>query len=368
MGTHLIESLESRRLLADTAIVRGTVFRDANHDAIRQSTEAGQANVKVYLDYNKNGVRDGDAEPIVVTNSTGGFRFEAARAPESPVVRLLLTGTNFVQSRPAANAGRPVTTAPSGDYEVESFGVYEPAATPPPPPTPTVTVLTGVVYTDLDRNGVRGSTEKGRANVLVYFDNNNDGVRQASERQVSTDAEGRYRFADTYPQARTLRLNLAGTNLEQTQPAGGAAVHVTVIKGSTTEAAPFGVAERKVTPPTPPASSTAVVRGTVFYDRNADAARNDGEVGRANVKVYLDLNNDGVRQDNEQQSISDSLGHFQFASAPVRNDLHLRLNLVGTNLVQTLPTGGGAIVLTTVAGGVYVDRLFGVHEVALMPV
>src|SRR5690349_20272482 len=99
MGKNLIESLEARRLLADTAIVRGFVFRDANHDGVRQSTEAGQANIRVYLDYNNNGTRDGDAEPIVLTNSLGQFRFETAKAPAAIPVRLLLTGTNFLQSR-----------------------------------------------------------------------------------------------------------------------------------------------------------------------------------------------------------------------------------------------------------------------------
>lgn len=366
MGTKFVEVLESRRFLSvtaaavepvATAAVFGNVFRDANRNGVRESTEVGQANIKVYLDYNNNGTRDGDAEPIAITNSTGRFRFENAKAPETIPVRLLLTGTGFYQTRPAANAARVAKTTAGANVEVENFGVAEPA----PTPTPIVTVLTGIVYTDLDRNGVRADTEKGRANVSVFIDANNDGVRQNTESLAVTNAEGRYRFEKIDSGPKTLRLLLVGTNLEQTQPTGNGPVLVTVVNGTTTQAAPFGVAERRVTPP--PTVGYATVRGTVFEDLDRDGVREAGEFGFPNVRVYLDLDNDRVRDATEPTVLTNGIGRYVFERAPVSPELHIRLDLTEKpQLRQSFPLANNARVVKTVAGATYGDLDFGVYK------
>lgn len=362
-----IESLESRSLLSavaaletpppavGTAVIRGNVFRDANRNGVRDSSEVGQPNVRVYLDYNNNGVRDGDAEPISITNSLGGFRFEAARAPATVVVRLLLDGTNLDQTRPANHAGRTVTTTVGGNFEVESFGVAERV------PTPTATVLSGIVYTDLNNDGSRSSTEPGRANVLVYIDTNNDAVHQEGEPLAKTNAEGRYVFERVSAGEKKLRLLLTGTNLQQTQPSGNAPVTATVVANQVTQAGLFGVVEVRPTP------TTAIVSGNVFYDSNDNSQRDVGEMGRGNVRVYLDLDHDATREEGEPTAVTNALGQYRFERAPVSAELQIRLELAGTKLRQTFPTGNAPRVIATTAGQTYVDQNFGVREITIVP-
>ncbi|MDB5295257.1 MAG: Cna domain protein, partial [Phycisphaerales bacterium] len=120
--------------------------------------------------------------------------------------------------------------------------------------------------------------------------------------------------------------------------------------------------------PPPPVATTAVVSGTVFTDANRSGARNDGEAGRANVRVYLDLDNDGKRDAAEPAVLTGAAGQYRFAQAPARADLHVRLDLADApRLRQSLPTNGAARVLTTVAGQTYGDQTFGVYEVPASP-
>jgi extracellular elastinolytic metalloproteinase len=68
-------------------------------------------------------------------------------------------------------------------------------------------------------------------------------------------------------------------------------------------------------------SSTTVVQafdvpgqigGKVMNDANDNGAIDAGETGLANIPVYLDLNNDSVRQTNEPQQLTDSIGNYVF--------------------------------------------------------
>jgi hypothetical protein len=372
MRNQSLESLEARRLLASTAfasvepappttgtaIVRGNVFRDANQNAVRDAGEVGQPNIRVFLDYNGNGVRDGDAEPIQITNSLGAYRFETAKAPATITLRLLLAGTNLIQTLPVESGARQVTTTVGGNFEVGGFGVFEPAV-----PPPAFTLVTGIVYTDRNGNGMRDGTEAGRPNVSVYIDTNRSGGRDDGEPVAVTNGEGRYTFEHVAAGEKQLRLLLAGTHLQQTQPSNNGPVVVNVITTQAIQAAPFGVMEIPVIPPTP----SAVITGNVFYDRNENAIRDPNESGRAMVRVYIDLDNDKIRDTNEPMVFTNLLGRYRFERAPVSPELHIRLDLAGTHLRQTLPLNDGARVLATVAGQTYVDQNFGVVEITVPP-
>ena len=52
---HKLESLESRRLLARTGAISGSVYNDLNANARHEAGEVGMKRVRVYLDANNNG-------------------------------------------------------------------------------------------------------------------------------------------------------------------------------------------------------------------------------------------------------------------------------------------------------------------------
>jgi hypothetical protein len=76
---HELESLESRRLLAGTGAISGSVYNDVDADARHDAGEAGLRKVRVYLDTNNNGALD-RRERSAITDKRGQFRFDGLEA------------------------------------------------------------------------------------------------------------------------------------------------------------------------------------------------------------------------------------------------------------------------------------------------
>src|SRR4051812_44828987 len=81
---------------------------------------------------------------------------------------------------------------------------------------------------------------------------------------------------------------------------------------------------------------SASVAGVVFQDLAANGHRDTNEPGLPNVRVYVDLNNDGVRQDTEPQSITDRQGKWSFNNLASGTSLTIR-QIVPTGWAQTSP-------------------------------
>jgi hypothetical protein len=58
--------------------------------------------------------------------------------------------------------------------------------------------------------------------------------------------------------------------------------------------------------------SDTTIAGTVFKDANFDGLKNNGDAGLANRKVYIDRDNDGVFDFNEEFVLTDANGNFHF--------------------------------------------------------
>jgi SdrD B-like protein/pre-peptidase len=74
----------------------------------------------------------------------------------------------------------------------------------------------GIIFNDLNANGLRDPGEPGLANRRVFLDKNNNGIFESSERTTLTDRNGRYRFEDVAA-ASVVRQVLDG-GFEQTSP------------------------------------------------------------------------------------------------------------------------------------------------------
>jgi hypothetical protein len=92
--------------------ISGTVFKDTNADGFHDTTEAGLAGWKVYLDLNNNGVLD-STDIVATSDATGKFSFTGIK-PGTVVIRDVLAG-GYKSTAPAGGA---VTLALFSGYAI----------------------------------------------------------------------------------------------------------------------------------------------------------------------------------------------------------------------------------------------------------
>jgi uncharacterized delta-60 repeat protein len=162
--------------------ITGTVFDDHSGDGVRQSNEPPLANRFVYIDYNNDGKFDGP-DKSVLTDASGRFVFSD-----------LPPGTYHVRHAPAfgwistSAAVFTVTVAVGKTSGGVSFGDRQLAA------------VSGVVFDDLNGNGVTDAGESGLAGWSVYVDLNNDGRIDAGDRWGGVaDASGHFVYLRVPP-------------------------------------------------------------------------------------------------------------------------------------------------------------------------
>ena len=159
--------------------------------------------------------------------------------------------------------------------------------------------ITGLVYDDLNGNGVRENGEPGRAGATIYLDANQNAIKDKNEETRTTDASGSYLFASLPSGIYRVRLSLsAGRRLS-----APAAVFYDVDVDARGAAKSYGFGD----------TTTAVIRGTVFTDANEDTLKQSGETGLPGWTVFLDKDNDGVIDSNEKVRVTNSRGEYRFA-------------------------------------------------------
>ena len=173
-----------------------------------------------------------------------------------------------------------------------------PPPSPPPPPPPVRGQITTAVWNDLNGDGKRQRKEPGLAGREVFLDVNGDAVRQSDELQVTTADDGIVAFSDLDPGFYQVVLTSAA-DWKLTSP-GGTSRDVGVASQKAPKVAAFGLTQ------------SVVVAGTVFADANANGIHDDGELPFRKAKVLIDLNGDGIRQQDERVAKIGKLGEFRF--------------------------------------------------------
>lgn len=148
--------------------------------------------------------------------------------------------------------------------------------------------ISGTVYRDTDGDGRRDAGEEGIAGVKVYLDANGNDRFDSGERTVVTDSSGRYAFTPLTAGNYTARFITPAGHV-RTVPSSGRQV-VQLGAGKTVSGRDFG------------AVAAATIGGRVFNDLDADAVRDSSDAGAANVRVYIDANNNG-RLDTAEASV-----------------------------------------------------------------
>jgi uncharacterized protein (DUF2141 family) len=171
----------------------------------------------------------------------------------------------------------------------------------------------------------------GQAGVTVYIDANRNGLFDAGEVSVLTDAAGGYLF--TGLAAGTYRIG-------EVPPAGyGVATPVggfsdVVLAGATVSGVNF------VNVP-----ANASISGLVFNDANSNRRLDSTELGLGGWQVYLDLNNDKKYDAGDVLSVTDSEGKWSFTGLAAGSFV-VRI-VQPTKTATTTPAGGGQTVVVS---------------------
>ncbi len=92
----------------------------------------------------------------------------------------------------------------------------------------------GLVYNDLNGNGVQNGSETGLGGVEVYLDVNNNGVQDANEASTITDPTGQFRFSGLAAGTYIVREVTPAGNSE-TQPTASAVATTVFFDGTGSE-------------------------------------------------------------------------------------------------------------------------------------
>jgi protocatechuate 3,4-dioxygenase beta subunit len=325
--------------------INGLVFEDADADGVQDAGEKPLANVRVYVDANKNGKWDEAAglededEYWIMTGNDGRYR---------------LTGL-FVGLDPGAyrvrvdlSSSLRLTSPVAGFYDVTvvngqavtgtNFGAVK-TSTPPPPPGGSIA---GTVFADTDADGVKDAGERALANYTIYLDADGDQVYDAGERAVTTDADGNYVFTSVAPGSYRV-CEVIPTGWQATVPSNAYRA-VTVTASQRVTGQNFGNQLKAVTPPPPAAPRKASISGVAFDDANGDGVRQAKDAAFSGRRLYLDLNNDGKRQPGEPSVLSDRLGIYRFnglAAGTYRVRADLPPGWRATGVVQPIAIAAG---------------------------
>jgi hypothetical protein len=168
---------------APTALISGIVFSDTDGDGVADADEPRLVGRRLSLDKGKNG----SADAIATTNSRGEFVFAGLEAGEYRIKRRDLP-TGFSYSDPTAGF-HDITLTAAQNVTDANFGVI---TTPPS----TLGSISGVVFSDTDRDGVLDAGESRLANRTITLDKGRDGRVEAT---AKTNANGEFVFANLGP-------------------------------------------------------------------------------------------------------------------------------------------------------------------------
>ena len=268
-------------------IINGGV--DVNASASISNTDDGTAtysvyenaiaNVRVFIDMDNDGVFD-VTEPSAVTDSAGAYsigglynstytvRVDPSTLPSSYV------GTYDLTS-PVTDHTATVVLSGSSRTDVD-FGYRNDAS------------LGDLVWNDRDADGVRDAGEPGIEGVLVYIDADGDNVfDQGIEAYDITDLNGNYLIENLVAGTYAVRVEFSTLpqGCTQTYDLDSTLDHESSRTLTTSENATnvdFGY------------RASASLGDFVWNDADADGVQDVGEAGISGVRVYLDMNGDGV--------------------------------------------------------------------------
>jgi len=263
------------------ASLSGFVYSDANNDGIRQGGESGIVGVTITL----SGADDlGNAVNVTTpTLGDGSYSFANLRPGTYTITESQPGGffdgketvgsqaSGTVNNAAESNTIAAITLNPGVAGTGNNFGELTPAS------------LSGIVFSDLDNDGSVDSGENGIGGATVTLTGTDD-LGSAVSTAVTTPGDGTFTFGNLRPGTYTITETQPGAFLDGIDTAGtlgGSAAVNDVISGIVVAAADAGTDNRfgEV--------AALSLSGSVYIDSNNDGIRQGGETGIGAVTMTL---------------------------------------------------------------------------------
>ncbi|HYO09173.1 MAG TPA: SdrD B-like domain-containing protein, partial [Tepidisphaeraceae bacterium] len=179
---------------ATVGTVSGKVFNDADGDGILDAGETGRSGVTLWIDKDKDGVKDA-GEQSATTDSSGNYKFSNVPAGG---VRVRMTGVSGHRITTPASGYHDFSLGGGGSATGKNFGVSQRV------------LISGRVWVDSDKDGVKDAAEQALGGWRVYIDRDKDGVFDSGEPSVTTDASGNYSFKSLVAGSFRVRIGAPG--------------------------------------------------------------------------------------------------------------------------------------------------------------
>ena len=188
--------------------------------------------------------------------------------------------------------------------------------------------LGDLVWNDRNNNGVRNAGEPGIPGVLVYIDSNSNGIFDAAtERYDITDLDGSY-LIDNLP-AGTFLVRVDISSL----PQGSTQTYDLDGVGTSHRASRTLTVSQDAVDVDFGYRASAAFGDFVWNDLNGDGVQDQGETGIPDVRIYADINGNGVLDPaTEPSATTDSSGAYAIGNL-VPGTYTARVN------TATLPVG-----------------------------
>ncbi len=167
------------------AWIGGSVYNDLDGDGAKDANETRIAGRTVFIDADNDNALDAN-EMRTTTDAAGQYTFKGLLPGTYKVRQVRPAG--WTQTLPLNNFGRNVTITAGQHSTGNNFFIR---------PTPAgIGRISGNVFHDFNRNGVKDSGDAGLGGFVLYIDTDNDSILDTNEQRVLTDSSGNYVFSN----------------------------------------------------------------------------------------------------------------------------------------------------------------------------
>ncbi|HND53200.1 MAG TPA: Ig-like domain-containing protein, partial [Pirellulaceae bacterium] len=277
----------------------------------------------VFADVNSNGVAD-SGEPQATSASDGSYRLTSLTPGTVSIVEVV--STSWRATAPSSHVH--VLSLKSGDTLAGiDFGNAELKDS----------TIRGVVYVDSDKNGSRGTGERGLAGITVYLDLDNSGTLDPSEPSLVTssdlfytpdvDEAGTYAFTHLAKGSYVVRTVVP--ELLSATPAAQREHQITIVAAEDRAGVDTGAVYRP-----------SEIHGVRFDDVDGDHVRDAGEPGVAGATVFVDLDRDDTLDLGEPTTTTAADGSYAFTDLAPGAYVVREIAAAGYEHTYPLTTGG----------------------------